>query len=237
MKKIMNGVIFLLFAYPFGIFFVGIPFLLFWLIGIATVNGWKNLPKWQGKLIVASNHPSLLEPIILIGLFFLQFLFRPFKYAPWNMAEVKNFGGPLFYLLRPRIIFVKRGDRPSEVSAFRRAMEILKAGGVILLFPEGGRTSSGTSFIYSRGGKRMREFKQGFACLAEKTGATILPVWVEGTDEVLPNGSKISYRHLKPWKRVKIHIGRPLQFNEGESREEITARVQTAVLELADQGG
>ena len=234
MEKTINAAMFLLFTYPFGVF-VGITFWLFRLLSIAKVQGWENFPSWRPGVLVVSNHPSLLEPIILTGMFFHEFLFRPFKYAPWNMAEIKNFGGLLFRLFRTRMILVKRGDRPSEVRALKQAREILQSGGAMILFPEGGRTSSGGSFLFSESGKKkIREFRGGFAWLAKKTGATVLPVWVEGTDRVLPNTNRITYRHLKFWKRVVIKLGRPLHF-ESEDLDEITRTVEAVVLKLADQ--
>lgn len=236
MKKIKDAVIFLLFAYPCGVL-IGIIFWLFIFVRITKVYGWKNFPSWQGKVLVVSNHPSLLDPIILVGLFFHQFLLRPFKYGPWNMAEQKNYGGWLFYPARTRLILIAREKKSSKARGLIQARNVLNSGGVMIIFAEGGRTVNGESFLVSKGGNRIRRFKGGFARIAVETGATVLPVWVEGTDQVLPNGAKVSYfRFLRFWKRVVIKIGQPLHFNN-ESLEEITQRIETVVLELADQRG
>jgi len=238
MEKIKNAVIFLLFTYPFGIF-LGISFWLFRFLGLAKVYGWKNFPSRPKGILAVSNHPSLLEPIILIGLFFHKFFWRPFKYAPWNMPDKKNYyNNPLFYLMRPRLIPVDRGDKHSEVRALIQAKRVLKAGGVIIIFPEGGRTSSEEPSLRSRGGEKMRSFKPGFAWLAIKTGATVLPLWVRRTDQVLPNGARVSYLYfLRFWKRVTIRLGQPLRFDETASVEAVAEEVQAAVLGLADQRG
>ena len=233
MKKITDAVVFLLFTYPCGVF-IGISFWLSIFLGITKVYGWKNFPSWQVKVLVVSNNPSLLEPIILVGLFFHQFFWRPFKYAPWNMAEKKNYGNLLFCPARSRLILIERGNKYSEARGLIRAKNILNSGGVMIIFPEGGRTVNGESFLASKGGNRIRRFKSGFARLAVETGATVLPIWVEGTDRVFPNGAKVSYfRFPRFWKKVVIKLGQPLHFKH-ESLEEIRQTVEAAILELAD---
>lgn len=236
MEKFKNAVMYLLFTYPFGIF-IGISFWLLRLLGINKIHGWKNFPHWEKGVLVVSNHPSLLEPIILIGLFFHQYLLRPFQFGPWNIPDRKNyFENPLFYLMRPRLIPIARGNKRDEIKGLIKAKNVLEAGGVIILFPEGGRTYKGDDFLVSQQGNKIRRFKSGFAWLAVKTGATVLPVWVEGTDKVLPNADKASYSFPRFWRKTAIRLGQPLQFR-GESLEEITQIVETAVLALADVGG
>jgi 1-acyl-sn-glycerol-3-phosphate acyltransferase len=238
MEKIGQAIIFLGFTYPLGIL-IGIIFWLFRFLGIAKVRGWENFPKWQGRVVVVSNHPSLLDPIILIGLFFPQYLVRPFKYGPWNMAEKSNYGNLLFWLMRPRLILIKRGDRRSELKGLISAKNALNAGGVMFLFPEGGRTSSakpGEVLLASAAGQKIRRFKPGCAWLAKETGALVLPLWVQGTDRVLPNSPKVSYfRVFRFWQRVVIKLGRPRRFEKSARLEAITETLEKAVLALADQ--
>lgn len=235
MKKNMDAAVFLLFTYPFGIL-VGMSFWLFRFLGIARVSGWENFPRWQEKILVISNHPSLLEPIILTGLFFHQFLWRPFKYGPWNMAEKGNYGKRLFFFLRPRMILIERGSERSAARGFIRAKDVLNSGGVMIIFPEGCRTHKAKAILLGKKRQsRVGKFKGGFARLAAKTGATVLPVWVGGTERVLPNGAKVSYWYfLRFWRRVTIRLGEPLYFR-GEDYEEMTRRSEAAVLALADQ--
>lgn len=234
-EEIKDAVVFLLFTYPFGIF-IGISFWLFKSLGIAKVYGRKNFPVWQGNVLLISNHPSLLEPIILIALFFPQYLWRPFTYAPWNMAESKNYGNMLFYFMRPRLILVDRDDKRSKTEGIILAKNILNSGGVIILFPEGGRTSSGENFLESAKGKKIRNFKPGFAWLAAETGATVLPVWVEGTDNVLPNRGKVSYFYFfKFWKKIVIKLGKPFHVDKDAKTEIIIKQAESAILTLADQ--
>ena len=237
MEKIKNTAMFLAFTYPFGIL-VGLSFWVLRLLGVAKVLGWENFPHWKKGVLVVSNHPSLLEPIILTGLFFHQYLLRPFRFGPWNIPDRKNYyDNPLFYLMRPRLIPITRGDKRDEIRGLKRAKEVLKAGGIMLIFPEGGRTFKGEDFLTSPvKGKKIRRFISGFAWLAAKTEATVLPVWVEGTDRVSPNFNQAKYAFPRFWRKTAIVIGQPLRFS-GQDYEQITKTVEKAVLDLADKAG
>lgn len=235
MKTLIDKLIFLFCTYPIGIA-IGLGFWFFRFLGIIKVTGWENFPKWQGRVILVSNHPTLWEPIGLVGLFFPQYLFRPFKYGPWNMSDRTNYyNNPMFRLTRPRLISVDRKDEVQAGRAVVKAKKVLDADGVIIIFPEGGRTENGKEFITSPKGHRIRKFKDGFATLAQMTGATVVIVWVEGTDKVLPNqGRKISYKKFNPFKKVTIRLGSTMRFS-AESVKEINEIVGAAILKLADQ--
>jgi 1-acyl-sn-glycerol-3-phosphate acyltransferase len=117
---------------------------------------------------------------------------------------------------------------------------VLNSGGIIILFAEGGRTCFGEKFQFSPGGKKIRVLKNGVGWLALKTGATVLPVWVEGTDKVLPNSPDRRKLFCFPrfGGRITIKIGNPLRFQKGSQyldKEQITSIIKNALLELADE--
>ena len=64
-------------------------------------------------------------------------------------------------------------------------------------------------------------------------GAMILPIWVEGTDDVLPN-NKLPIPRL--WRRMVIKIGNPFMI-QGRTRREATSEIRLALLGLADEVG
>src|ERR1035437_5712220 len=88
-------------AYFVGIL-IGLCLLLLRVLGIWKVKGMENFPTLEQKgghgLILVSNHPSLLEPIALIGLFMPWYILRPI-YGPWNIADTTNYRRGLFHLM------------------------------------------------------------------------------------------------------------------------------------------
>lgn len=221
----------------------------------------ERFPIWEEKLIMVSNHPSLLEPVILplagfpwmnfpwifsplwsrvkFSLYWFKELQKEFslykKLTPANVSDRQNFYDPPFWRLFQGInVPVNRNGRAqgriSTVSALR---EILENGGRVLVFPEGTRTFKAIrkGRITSTNGKEVGKLKDGAGWLALSTGARVLPIWVEGTDKVLPN-NKLPLPRL--WHRIIIKIGNPFVVH-GSTRQEATLEITQALLELADE--
>lgn len=110
---------------------------------------------------------------------------------------------------------------------------ILENEGRVLIFPEGSRTFKAIrkSGMVSGNGHRLGRLKDGAAWLALKTNARILPIWVEGTDKVLPN-NKFPFPRL--WHRVTIKVGAPFSVL-GPTRQEASSEIARALLKLADE--
>jgi len=238
MKKIINLIAFLGITYPYGIL-SGIIFWILWAFKAIRISHWKRFPYWQGNLILASNHPSLLEPFLLPALFFKEYLFHPLKFAPWSTPDSNNFYNRWYWFwLRSRVVPITRGDVREEAKSLFMMRDILNSGGRIILFAEGGRTSKGETFLHSKKGRKIRELKSGIGWLVMKTGAEVLPVWVEGTDKVLPNVQDRLFTWPKLGGRITIKIGQPLRFQKNSpylTKEAITQIIANALLELADE--
>ncbi len=220
----------------------------------------ERFPIWEEKLIIVSNHPSLLEPIILplIGFPWMNFpwLFSPVwsrikfslrwfkefrkefffqkRLIPANVPDRANFyDPPLWRVFQGINVPVNRnGGAHGRIATVMALKKVLENGGRVLIFPEGTRTFKAVqkSRIASTSGKELGELKQGAAWLASKTHARLLPIWVEGTDKVLPN-NRLPLPRL--WHRIVVRIGTPMSTN-GETRWEATSRITQALLELAD---
>jgi 1-acyl-sn-glycerol-3-phosphate acyltransferase len=82
----------------------------------------------------------------------------------------------------------------------RSARRILDDGEMMIVFPEGTRQR----------GDRVAGVFDGMSYLASKTGATIVPVGIGGTENALPSGAKFLHRC-----RTAVVVGEPIPAPEG----------------------
>ena len=125
----------------------------------------QPLPR-QGPVIFASNHLSYFDPPTVGAGIDLDVHF---------MAKRELFRNLLFGALIRfcNAVPVRRGVM--DWGAVSRLREILNSGGAILLFPEGTRRRDG----------QLGKGKFGVGLLAQQTGATIVPIYVRGTERLL----------------------------------------------------
>lgn len=235
MQKIIDRVVFLIVVYSVGLV-LGLAFLLLKVTGRIKILHPERFPRRKENFLLVSNHPSLIDPVAILYLFFPDVLFHPLKVVPFHAPDVKNFYNPwYFFWIRPFSVPINRSE--GKISSSRRMKKLLENGKRIILFPEGGRTDSKerVKFLYGKRGKRIRKLTQGAGWLAVNTGVPVIPVWIEGTDKFLPNTPNIRLVFPKFWKRILIKIGNPLKF-EG-SPEEATEKIEKILLDLADEEG
>ena len=202
-----------------------------------------RFPVWEEKVIIVSNHPSLLEPFLLplMGFPWMNFPWvfsrfsLPKKLIPANVPDRGNFYDPFWLRLLQgiNIPVVRNGGAHGRIASISALTKTLEDGGRVLIFPEGTRTFKAirNGKFKSANGCEMGKLRDGAAWLAMKTGARILPVWVEGTDKVLPN-DRPPFPRL--WHEITIKIGSPFSIN-GSARQEATFEIAQALLRLADE--
>ena len=83
----------------------------------------------------------------------------------------------------------------ADREAMRRAQQVLDAGEVLILFPEGER----------RSGPVVEDLHEGVAFLAARTGATVVPVGIGGSASVMPKGSRVP----RP-RHIHLEVGEPI---------------------------
>ncbi len=121
-----------------------------------------DLPE-QGAALLAGNHISGLDPLMLIAA-----CRRPVRFMIAR-EEYERFGLRWFFRAGG-CIPVERSGKPEK--AFHDALAALNKGEVIGIFPEGGMHLSSHP---------PKQLKRGVAVLAELTGAPVYPVQVSGS--------------------------------------------------------
>ena len=152
------------------------------------VEGRENIPR-RGAIIVASNHRSFLDSIFLPLVLHRRVTF---------VAKAEYFDDPKtawFFRGVGQIPIRREGGSASE-RALASATEVLRAGGMFGIYPEGTRTRDGY----------LHRGHTGVARLALRTGTPIVPVGMIGTDDVQP----VDKRMPRLFRRVTVRFGEPL---------------------------
>ena len=172
-----------------------------------------SVPK-QGGLLVAANHASYFDiPLLGCG------MFRRAWYLGRSDLFVPGVKGILQWL---GWIPLKLGRLDRK--AFDRAIALIKAGKVVVIFPEGGRSLDG----------RLRNAKAGLGMIVAQTGCPVVPAYLKGTFDVLPTGAKRPRFHS-----VSVSFGPPLSFpGENTQTKAFYQEVSRIVMErIAALGG
>lgn len=238
LKKLICKLLFLLSVYIFGgVLLGGIVFLLK-VVGLIKIKHNISPEVFENGLIVVSNHPSLIDPLLISSLFCGQYMRHPFKSSPWNIAEAKNYNKWYWRWAGARIIWVDR-DNPQEArGTFQKARKVLNSKGILVILPEGGRTSSNSAddlFSSPEKGKKLRPLKRGVGVLIRGSNVPVYCAWIDGSDKVMRNLPGRFYTFPRFWKKITITIGEPLRFDRKEASEVISQKLVTTLLKLADE--
>ncbi|WP_338758059.1 lysophospholipid acyltransferase family protein [Nocardia vulneris] len=180
-----------------------------------TVLGRESIPK-SGPVIVASNHISMLDAVFLWG----ALRRRAIAIA---MAELWSWPVVGWLVRRLGHIPVLRRDSESGQAALSQAEQILRHGGVLLIYPEGRLVAPG----------EHEPYKPGVAKLALATGVPIIPVGTTGTDRVLPmrrtrgDGPAFDRR-----QQVTIHFGAPIDPADFDDPDKLLDQLRQRIEEL-----
>ena len=176
---------------------------LFWLIFFVfnrtVVIGRRNVGEERNTLLL-SNHQSMLDSF-LVGLaaFYPKSWLRP-HLLPWNPAAAENFyKNPILAWLADnwKCIWVREGRH--DLHALHRMIDVLPRG-VMTLFPEGTRSREGS----------VGPGQPGAGLLILATRPRVIPVAIEGMQEVLPIGCSVP----RLFKRIYVTYGPPVDVGE-----------------------
>jgi 1-acyl-sn-glycerol-3-phosphate acyltransferase len=122
-----------------------------------------------GPAVIAANHPSYLDPVLLS----LQ-VERPIRFMAWDRLLRVPFLGALMRLFGAFPVDVRPGRGRD---AYLKARELIEAGELVGIFPEGKR---------SRSGWLEERLREGAARLAWETGAPLVPATITGAFRAWP---------------------------------------------------
>jgi 1-acyl-sn-glycerol-3-phosphate acyltransferase len=176
-----------------------------WLFRLRA-EGVENLPQ-EGGFVLAANHVSNFDPWPLgIPLF-------PRRYLRF-MAKAELFWWPLGPLIRAGGAFkVRRGER--DVDAMATAVELVRNGHVVVMFPHGTRQRKGIVK------KHQPRSHRGAARIAHEAKAPLVPAAIAGTDRL---------SRLGP---LRVRYGKPLDV-EGVEPREATERLMAEIDRLGE---
>jgi len=158
---------------------------LFRVLFAVEYHGLENVPA-SGAIIIAGNHPSYLDPVLV-----MLPIQREIRFMAWDALFKVPVLGQVIKAIGAFPVDLRKGKGES---AFREALRVLNEGNALGIFPEGQRSEKGP----------MGELKTGVARLAVETGAAIVPVTIGGAFrawpkwKLLPKPAKIIVWYHKP---------------------------------------
>jgi len=182
---------------------------LFVLVFGLRVHHRRRFPRTGGVLVVA-NHQSYLDPILAaVGM--------PRAFHPMARESLFRFA-PFRWLIGSLYAFpVRRGT--ADLAAVKEALRRLKAGGVVLVFPEGTRTRDGS----------IGPMHGGPAAIAARAGVPIVPMVIDGAFEAWPRTRRLPRPHL-----IRVACGRAVSVGGAGAGapEAVMASVRRQMLDL-----
>jgi len=167
-----------------------------------STRGREHIPV-DGPVLLVSNHASYMDPVV-VGLASR----RPVLFmAKEQLFEIFGLG---WIIRRLNAFPVKR--TAFDRRAVQTALTALESGKVVGIFPQGTRQKDGEFDAYP-----------GAALIAYKSGATIVPTAIRGTDKVMPDGTR-----LPRFPKITVSFGPPIKPDRVGEKKEVMA-------ELTDQ--
>jgi 1-acyl-sn-glycerol-3-phosphate acyltransferase len=184
------------------------------------VRGRDRVPA-RGAAILASNHQSFIDSILipLVVRRRVTFLAKAEYFETWRTAWFFKAVGQ---------IPIRRGGGSVSERALVSAREVLEAGGLLGVYPEGTRSTDG----------RIYRGRTGVARMALRCGVPVVPVAVGGTREIQPIGCM----RPKLFRSASVSFGTPLSWPEWRGAQDdpevlrrVTDEIMSAIADLAGQ--
>lgn len=199
-----------------------IAFVLRPLLTVMARRDWQGADRFPADgFVLAANHISHVDPFTL-GHFCIDNEIPPRYLAKASLVDMPILGR----LVRAAEQIPVYRETDTAVGAFSAAVDAVRAGGCIIVYPEG--TITRDPDLWPMGGKT------GAARISLATGCPVLPVAQWGPQEILePYGRRL---HLFPRKTVHVRVGPPVDLDDLRDRDltasllaEATNRIMDAI--------
>ena len=156
-----------------------------------TVRGLEFLPR-SGGMVVAANHISFWDPPLIGSVITREIHF---------LAKEELFATPVLGPLIRSVnaIPIRRGA--ADLKGLTRAIEALKLGGAVLLFPEGSRMRDG----------ELHPARPGVGLMAVNADVPIVPCYISGSN---PTAAWLTRK-----ERARIDFGSPRDWRDLAGRD------------------
>lgn len=184
-------------------------------------RGGRHVPS-EGGVLLAVNHLSHVDPIVLVSYCMAQGRVPRFL-AMSELWDMKILGSPL---RGGRHIPVDR--KASGIEAYRAAVEGVKRGECIVVYPEGGFPAHSDGW--------PQKAHTGVARMALATGSPVIPVGQWGSNHLLPPAAKVG--RLVPRATLRVLAGEEVDLSDlvgkqgrRKALQEATDRIMRRVTE------
>lgn len=170
-------------------------------------------PKYDKSYLFIANHQSMFDGFMLATAIPCHFS---------AIAKKEAFSIPLFGFIIKHlgIIPIDRKNHQNSMLGIDQAVEKIKSGTSIIIFPEGTRTKDG----------QVGSFKKGAFKLALDAKATIVPVGIIGSYDSQPTGNWI----IRPGV-LKINFGKPIYYDQYQelSINQLSEKIKQEIIQLS----
>lgn len=173
-----------------------------------AVSGLEHLPEKRNVLFV-SNHQSVLDIPLIFG-------FIPRAVGFIGKKELKKVPIINIWMMISSCVFIDRKSPRNAINAIKEAIQNIKDGHPMVIFPEGTRGGSA----------KLGKFKKGSMKLALRSNCLVVPLTINGTRNMFENnGNKIRSAE------ASLHIHPPMDISQlsEEERENLDGIIYSQI--------